>query len=99
MPTVRIDIPAIIQHAIGEPCLTIDDAATLADALRIASKHPQAGPLLFDERGALREKLLLIHNGKLARTLPMATSPTPELESIQLSDRDEIAIAMSVWGG
>lgn len=99
MPTVRIDIPAIIQQAIGEPSLTIDGATTLADALRIASKHPKAGPLLFDERGVLREKLLLIHNGKLARTLPMATTPTPVLESIRLSDRDEIEIAMSVWGG
>ncbi len=99
MPTIRIDIPPIVQRSIGEPQLTIHGAATLADALRIASQHPKAGPLLFDERGALRERLLLIHNGKLARTLPMATTSLPPLESIQLSERDEIEIAMSVWGG
>jgi sulfur carrier protein ThiS len=99
MPTVRIDIPALIQRSIGQPALTIDGATTLADALRRASQHPQAGPLLFDERGQLRERLLLLHNGKLARTLPMASSPTAPLDTIVLSERDEIEIVMSVWGG
>lgn len=99
MPTVRIDIPAIIQKSIGEPCLTIANAATLADALHLAARHPKAGPLLFDEQGQLREKLLLTHNGKLVRTLPMAQSPTPALDTVALREGDEIEIVMSVWGG
>lgn len=99
MPTVRIDIPAIIQRAIGEPHLAVNGATTVAEALRLASSHPKAGPLLFDERGQLRERLLLTHNGKLVRSLPMATDTGPSLDAIALREGDEIEIVMSVWGG
>ncbi|MFT3787144.1 MAG: hypothetical protein QM770_13410 [Tepidisphaeraceae bacterium] len=90
MGQVIVKLPRLIAETIGQISISVD-ANTVRDAMAVVAEHPKLRPLLFDETGQLRERLLLLRNGKLtpARPAPADT----------ISDRDELEVVMSVWGG
>lgn len=89
---MRIDVtlPALLRDATGDPHVAID-AATLRDALDQLRAHPRLGPLIFDDRGALRPHVLIFHNEQATRWLATL--------DVSLAHGDRLAVVQATSGG
>ena len=88
--TIDVAIPGLIADSVGRRHVTID-AGTVADALLALARHPQVGPLVFDDAGRVRQHVLVFHNDTATRHMPTLDVP--------LKQGDRLAIVQAVSGG
>jgi len=90
---VSIRLPSVLRQLDSTyPCEVEVEGETARDALRaLTTRHPTLGRHLFDERDALREHVLCVHNGRQLRE--------SSLDAATLGEGDELAIMQAVSGG
>jgi molybdopterin converting factor small subunit len=88
--TIDVKLPGLIAAALGASHLAID-APTLAAAIERLRDHPKLGPLIFDQRGAVRPHVLIFHNDTATKHLPGLDVP--------LQTGDTLAVVQAVSGG
>ena len=92
MPSIRVTIPGIIQHALGGRTSTTIDASDLVELLTtLKRQHPLLVPLLWHEDGTLRKHVLIFLNDTATRWLDRPDMPLREVDSV--------AIVQAVSGG
>lgn len=90
MATTRLQLPRVLEAAVGPVREVTVSGATVQEALAdLCAQHPTLSVRLFDEAGALRRHVVCVHNGLAIRL----TQPQP------LADGDELAILPAVSGG
>lgn len=87
---IDVTLPGLIADSVGWRHLTID-ADTVADALMALRKHPQVGPLVFDDAGRVRQHVLVFHNDTATKHMDSLDVP--------LKPGDRIAVVQAVSGG
>jgi molybdopterin synthase sulfur carrier subunit len=76
----------------GEVVLDVLERTNLIEAIRkLSARSAEGEHVLFDEKGALRDHIVLMRNGKRV--------DTTEAGSVALEDGDEIAVFPPVAGG
>lgn len=90
MPRTTIELPRVLEAAVGKIRRVSVSGATVQEALDdLCRQHPPLRVRLFDEAGALRRHVVCVHNGRATRL----GAPVP------LADGDELAILPAVSGG
>jgi molybdopterin synthase sulfur carrier subunit len=91
--TVKIRFFARFRELLGTDIITDAAAGTNFTPLivTIAKKNPEGYAAIFDEKGAFREYVILMKNGKRIDIADAATTP--------VADGDEIAVFPPVAGG
>ena len=89
---VTLEVPRILCDTTAGKREVKLEAATLEAALReIRSRWPLLGTHVFDESGAVRQHVLILHNGKLTKYLKSLDIP--------LRAGDRVQIVQAVSGG
>jgi sulfur-carrier protein len=91
--TVKIRFFARFRELLGTDIITDAAAGTNFTSLIVtmAKKNPEGYAAIFDEKGAFREYVILMKNGKRIDIADAATTP--------VADGDEIAVFPPVAGG
>lgn len=91
--TVKIRFFARFRELLGTDIITDVVAGTMFTSLitTIAKKNPEGYTAIFDEKGAFREFVILMKNGKRIDIVDAATTT--------VADGDEIAVFPPVAGG
>jgi molybdopterin synthase sulfur carrier subunit len=91
--TVRIRFFARFRELLGTDIIAEGGAGTTFISLvtTLAQKNPEGYTAIFDEKGAFREFVILMKNGKRIDTADAATT--------LIADGDEIAVFPPVAGG
>jgi molybdopterin synthase sulfur carrier subunit len=91
--TVKIRFFARFRELLGPDIITDVAAGTNFTSLIVtmAKKNPEGYAAIFDEKGAFREYVILMKNGKRIDIADAATTP--------VADGDEIAVFPPVAGG
>lgn len=91
--TVKIRFFARFRELLGTDIITDVEAGTTFPALitTIAEKNPEGYTAIFDEKGAFREFVILMKNGRRIDIADAAETP--------VSDGDDIAVFPPVAGG
>jgi len=91
--TVKIRFFARFRELLGTDIITDVAAGTNFTSLIVtmAKKNPEGYAAIFDEKGAFREYVILMKNGKRIDIADAATTP--------VADNDEIAVFPPVAGG
>jgi molybdopterin synthase sulfur carrier subunit len=91
--TVKIRFFARFRELLGTDIITDVAAGTNFTSLIVtmAKKNPEGYAAIFDEKGAFREYVILMKNGKRIDIADAATTP--------VTDGDEIAVFPPVAGG
>ncbi len=91
--TVKIRFFARFRELLGTDIITDIAAGTNVTSLIVtmAKKNPEGYAAIFDEKGAFREYVILMKNGKRIDIADAATTP--------VADGDEIAVFPPVAGG
>ena len=91
--TVKIRFFARFRELLGTDIMTDVVAGTMVTSLitTVAKKNPEGYAAIFDEKGAFREFVILMKNGKRIDIADAAKTPVEE--------GDEIAIFPPVAGG
>jgi molybdopterin synthase sulfur carrier subunit len=91
--TVKIRFFARFRELLGTDIMTDVVAGTMFTSLitTIAKKNPEGYAAIFDEKGAVREFVILMKNGKRIDIAEAAKTP--------VTDGDEIAVFPPVAGG
>jgi molybdopterin synthase sulfur carrier subunit len=91
--TVKIRFFARFRELLGTDIITDAAAGTNFTSLivTIAKQNPEGYAAIFDEKGAFREYVILMKNGKRIDIADAATTP--------VADGDEIAVFPPVAGG
>lgn len=89
---VVVEVPRILSDCTAGKREVTLQAATLEAALRdIRARWPLLGTHIFDESGAVRQHVLVLHNGKLTKYLKSLDVP--------LHQGDRLQIVQAVSGG
>jgi molybdopterin synthase sulfur carrier subunit len=91
--TLKIRFFARFRELLGTDIITDAAAGTNFTSLivTIAKQNPEGYAAIFDEKGAFREYVILMKNGKRIDIADAATTP--------VADGDEIAVFPPVAGG
>ncbi len=91
-PEIVLEVPRILCDCVaGRRELTLK-ASTIASALReLGARWPTLATHVLDEAGAIRQHVLLLHNGKLTKYLSSLDVP--------LCPGDRLQIVQAVSGG
>lgn len=91
--TVKIRFFARFRELLGTDIITDVEAGTTFPALitTIAKKNPEGYAAIFDEKGAFREFVILMKNGRRIDIADAAETP--------VADGDDIAVFPPVAGG
>jgi len=91
--TVKIRFFARFRELFGTDITTDVAAGTMFTSLiaTMAKKNPEGYAAIFDEKGAFREYVILMKNGKRIDSAEAAKTP--------VADGDEIAVFPPVAGG
>ncbi len=90
---VRVRFFARFRELFGpEHTAEVEEGTSVATLLQtIARDHPEGRSALFDENGAFRSYVILMHNGERIET--------SRAGDIQVSEGDEVAVFPPVAGG
>ena len=89
---VTLEVPRILCDTTGGRREVALRAATIESALaRMRAQWPILATLVLDDAGAVRQHVLLLHNGKLTRYLGSLDVP--------LREGDRLQIVQAVSGG
>lgn len=89
---VMVEVPRLLRDCSDGRAELAIAAATLGAALdRMRADWPTLATHVFDETGAVRPHVLILHNGKATRWMPSLDVP--------LRDGDRLQILQAVSGG
>lgn len=91
MARVTLEVPTMLAPLLQGQRRAPLEADTLAQALDVVRAHPALGRHVFDERGALRQHVLVFHNSTCTRWLTSLDVP--------LHEGDVLTIMQAVSGG
>lgn len=92
LPTIVVEVPRILSDCIEGQTEVSLQAATIGTALeRLRARWPTLATHVLQDSGAMREHVLLLHNGKLTRYLKNLDVP--------LRPGDRLQIVQAVSGG
>jgi molybdopterin converting factor small subunit len=92
MPAIRVTVPGLLRHTIGEQPFVTIDATTLRELItKLQKGYPLLRSLIWDEQLVLRQHVLIFLNDTATKWL--------ETLDVELKEGDTVAVMQAISGG